>query len=374
MAHQLSFVNGIAELAFLLSEGACWHNYGQGLPDDATEDQWLEASNIGNWFIHRKKAYFLNGANPVEVPNVIHLVRSDSPVVLGTVSADSFHVHQPQDVVKWAFQLVNDLGFQMSTMGVLFQGKKIWVQANIKQRVAIGGNDYVDGKFLICVPNTGKESTIVNYSATRVVCNNTLRAATQSGKMLLKLSHLKKFKADEINQALGLFDLQDWAKGAEQMTRVKLTETQALDYFGKIFKVDYSDVTTGSIILDEVATHTIQNHADVINPSRSIVDDIVATTEAAKATWTVPSIEEQRNAIAMAHKNAGKVFELFNGAGIGSQMDSAKGTLWGALNAVTEFADHKRRAHTAENRFDSAYWGPWADVKDLAYQEAVKMM
>ena len=36
-----------------------------------------------------------------------------------------------------------------------------------------------------------------------------------------------------------------------------------------------------------------------------------------------------------------RLMELFCGAGKGSQLDAAKGTAWGALNAVTEWVDHE---------------------------------
>ena len=35
-----------------------------------------------------------------------------------------------------------------------------------------------------------------------------------------------------------------------------------------------------------------------------------------------------------------KVQELYEGRGRGSQLDSARGTAWGLLNAVTEYTDH----------------------------------
>jgi len=43
-----------------------------------------------------------------------------------------------------------------------------------------------------------------------------------------------------------------------------------------------------------------------------------------------------------------KVQELYEGRGRGSQLDSARGTAWGLLNAVTEYVDHERRARSIE--------------------------
>ncbi|MBM7335366.1 DUF932 domain-containing protein [Alloalcanivorax gelatiniphagus] len=49
-----------------------------------------------------------------------------------------------------------------------------------------------------------------------------------------------------------------------------------------------------------------------------------------------------------------KVHALFHGAGRGADLPSAKGTVYGLLNAVTEFVDHERRARSFYHRLDSA--------------------
>lgn len=56
-----------------------------------------------------------------------------------------------------------------------------------------------------------------------------------------------------------------------------------------------------------------------------------------------------------------------------------RGTLWAALNAATEFADHHRRfrgttsAAKAENRLDSIWFGSSAEFKATAYRSAMEL-
>ena len=56
-----------------------------------------------------------------------------------------------------------------------------------------------------------------------------------------------------------------------------------------------------------------------------------------------------------------------------------RGTLWAALNAATEYADHQRRfrgttqAGRAENRLDSIWFGSANAFKQDAYRSAVEL-
>ena len=332
MAHELSIIDGIAEMAYLQSEGNCWHQLGQPIADNATREEWMIASNISNWQINKQKALMMiNGAIHL-VPNIVHLTRSDNNTVLATVS-DQFKIHQPQEVSKWMFDVVDKLGFQMSTMGVLFDGKVFWAQCNVNQSCEIGGIDMINRKLLIRVPNTGKDATTITDTTVRTVCNNTLRMAISNGRNVLKLSHLNAFKAEEVSDMIGLHDLAEWQKIAEAMTRIQVNETTFYELMHKIFRLEDLD----------------ENNDDV------------------------GALREGRVAIAADNRAAKTCFELFLGKGEGSELATAKGTLWGAINAVTEYVDHKRNTNSWDNRFDQANFGQWANVKDRAWEEALML-
>ena len=47
---------------------------------------------------------------------------------------------------------------------------------------------------------------------------------------------------------------------------------------------------------------------------------------------------------------------------------------YGLLCAVTEFVDHERRAHSNDNRLDSAWFGQGAALKQKALDLAMEMV
>jgi len=68
-----------------------------------------------------------------------------------------------------------------------------------------------------------------------------------------------------------------------------------------------------------------------------------------------------------------KVQSLYEGQGRGSTLDSAQGTAWGLLNAVTEYVDHERRARSNEYRLDSAWFGQGAQIKQRVLEAALQL-
>jgi hypothetical protein len=65
---------------------------------------------------------------------------------------------------------------------------------------------------------------------------------------------------------------------------------------------------------------------------------------------------------------------LFEGAGRGAELQSAKGTAFGLLNSVTEFVDHMRRARGADYRLESASFGQGALLKQKALEQSLAMI
>jgi hypothetical protein len=63
-----------------------------------------------------------------------------------------------------------------------------------------------------------------------------------------------------------------------------------------------------------------------------------------------------------------------------NSLPAMRGTLWAALNAATEFADHQRRFRGTsdlarkENRLDSIWFGSSHEFKQKAYRGAVELV
>jgi hypothetical protein len=73
-----------------------------------------------------------------------------------------------------------------------------------------------------------------------------------------------------------------------------------------------------------------------------------------------------------ANRASTRALALFDGAGIGAEMESAKGTAWGALNAITQLMDWET-ARTGDARLRNAWFGGGADLKQHAMEELLAL-
>lgn len=333
MSHELSFINDRAEFAFLQGTPV-WHGFGQEVPPEQANniDYWLHASNMGAWSIKEAPAlcYDADSDEVVTFSNRKLLYRSDNRMPLADVGAN-YNVVQPEQVVRFFENIIVTMGFSMVTCGVLFGGRRFWAQADIGQTVSILGQERVDGKLLLATSCDGSMKTRAQYTTTCVVCNNTLRMATATDADSVELSHTGVFDADAIQEALELkpeaFIL--WQKAAEQMANYHLTSKEAGNFFDLVFN---GSVAESGLLLPE-------------------------------------SLEEQ--VPERTNRHIDKCIELFNGEMIGGNLSGRNGTLWGAVNCVTEYTDHHRATKTMDSRIDRAWFGDGAKVKDRAWSEAM---
>lgn len=362
MAHELmtNSITGSVEMAYLLSAGIPWHGLGTAISDDNANDLsvWGEASNMTNWKIELAPILFYDALleDIASFPSQSVAFRSDTRQALEVVGSN-YQIVQPKQVLEFFQSIISDLGYTMTSAGVLFGGKKFWAQATNGQYVNIGGVDRVNNNILLA---TGFDGATVGMNTTvRVVCNNTLRMANANNSGKVKISHSTSFDSDGMKSKLGYAteQFEEWSQTVEKMTKVRLSERDAIKYFASVLSKSASKKA------EEEATVGELLQAD-------IMDDLLN----GRFTASTTDLEVEKLLADADGRTVQKVYELYKGNGKGSDLSTAADTLWGAVNAVTEYVDHGRNTRTWDARFNQANFGQWANVKDSAWDNAVIML
>ena len=321
MAHELATKSDMAYVGI-----EPWHQLGNKLPPKQPIEVWQKAANM-NWQIKQSDVLFNaqnddgNLLNLRTNPDATVLYRSDNFMPLSVVSK-RYKVVQPKEVLEFYRDLVSVGGYELESAGILRGGKKLWALAKTGQETMLAGGDRVKAYLLLASSCDGSLATIAQFTSVRVVCSNTLQLAVGQSKGQIRVPHSTTFNASEVKQELGI-GLSSWDTF---MANIKSMSNRPINKF-------------------EAMSYLVNVLGDADLPLNSQPNQ--------KAIQTV--------------------YGLYTGAGKGSELASAKGTAWGILNGVTEYVDSHRRAHSQDNRLDSAWFGIGAQIKEKAFQKALAL-
>lgn len=306
-----------------------WHGLGNSLPKKQPIEVWQREAGM-DWQIQESPVHFKSDA--VGHLGAIHsfpeqkvLFRSDTKAPLSVVSS-RYHTVQPREVLEFYRDLTEVSGYELETAGVLKGGKKFWALARTGQDAVIKGNDQVNGYLLLATSCDGTLATTATPTTVRVVCNNTLTVALDGTTRAIRVPHNTRFDPGTVKKQLGIA-VSQWDDFMYRMRALAERKVQWHEALGFFMNVLCETSPTGSL----------------------------------------PEVLPNERALR-------KVQELYEGRGRGSSLDSAKGTAWGLLNAVTEFVDHERRARSTEYRLDSAWFGQGAAIKQRALGKALALV
>jgi phage/plasmid-like protein (TIGR03299 family) len=298
-----------------------WHGLGNHLTEKQSIEIWAEQAGM-NWKIRQSPVYFHSQEKTSMLyPEHKVLFRSDTEQPLSVVSS-RYQVVQPREILEFYRDLTEAGGFELETAGVLKGGRKVWALAKTNQSAAIKRNDVINGYLLLATACDGTLATTAQFTSVRVVCNNTLAVALANGSGAVKVPHSTNFNPEAVKRQLDI-SVSSWDHfiyGMKTLSERKVTNKDADNFIRRLFR-------------------DVASSAETVNES--------------------------------AMK---KVMTLYEGGGRGAELSSAKGTVFGLLNAVTEFVDHERRARNQDYRLDSAWFGAGAVLKQKTLEQAILLV
>lgn len=317
MAHALDLSNNRENMAYIGETP--WHGLGQSMEAGKTVDQWRVAAGL-DWEAIKRKVQFTDDSGMLRMGDSNILFRSDSKAELGIVS-DDYQVMQPKQVMEFYRDLTEEHGFTLETAGSLHGGKRIWALARTGADFFVAPRDRVNGYVLLATSFDKSLATRVMFTSVRVVCQNTLSMA-YAGKDFISVPHSTIFNERKVKLDLGLYgqNIQQASMDFQKLANTNVSRQDAIDFLMELMAPE------------------------------------------AKAEGVSTRKMNQINEVA----------HLFTGKGMGSLLEGTAGTLWGALNAVTEYVDH-HAGRGQMTRLNSAWFGQGAELKNRAFKKALAM-
>ena len=324
-----------------------WHGLGVEVDANLTPLQMQEAAQL-DWTVSKRPSYTLDApewsddVGIIQAENTFHIVRDSDNRILSHCGRDYVPI-QNEDVFKFFKRFTEAGHMTMETAGSLKDGGEIWGLAKISEDFELAGDDLIKGYLLINQPHIVGKSMTIKLTPIRVVCNNTLTMALQdSGTASFRMPHVREFGTDVIQaaeEALGLSAqaMTEFRTNSTLLSKTKAKHSDVLDYVAEIYQ-----------------PHMIAEYRN---------EQLLR--ESGKA------IGEQAPLIERLNKFPSLVVDALEQSP-GANLKSARGTWWGALNAVTYVEDHLRESQTEGNALHRAWFGAAANRKSKALSLALQ--
>lgn len=346
MSHELDFTKGSAAIAY--RGETPWHGYGQQiLPQDSIDDIRIKAGldydviktpvlfgyqetrhpNSFSQDAGSEEAAVIDRTGQFDQNQVLY--RNDTHTPLAVVGKH-YRVVQPKEVVEFYRDLSSDFGFEVEVVGALQGGRKVWALANTRNAFNLRGEDQVKGYLLLATSYDGTMATQARFTSVRVVCNNTLSLARME-KAQVSVPHSQTFNADAVKRQLQVGPA--WEQFNERAAKMS-ERVVSRDEVVELFMASYFNL---------------------------------AGVEA------IREFNDKEGNADRAEKLMGRLTHaLFQSPG--ANLASARGTLWGALQAVTFDVDHSLPSRDTGSRLSKAWFGDGETIKNRAFDFASNLL
>ena len=316
-----------------------WHGEGLEVAPDLTPHEMMKAAEL-DWTVSKRPIFtthkptseykIVDGvyadAELLDNPDRFALVRDSDNTWLGECSGD-YQVIQNERIFDFFQKFSKHANISMETAGSLRGGKDIFGLARLNDNFALPGGDEINGFVLFRQPHQPGYAMSILDTEVRVVCSNTLQLALrQKAAANFTMSHRTAFndvKEDEALRTMGaVYERRaEFKEAAEFLAKKKAKDKEVIEFISKLYQP--------KILVD---------HKPEEGPIQDNFSKIPKTVF--EALVTAP----------------------------GADNKSAKGTWWGALNAVTFVEDHQR---TGENKVYNAMFGEASKRKTTAMNLAL---
>lgn len=335
MAHNINFNQRTGRYSFFSVQQKAWHGLGQIVEDYPTSEEAIKHAGLDYEVV--KSPLFTKGSSLIEtedgvklgsselgVPDYFANIRTDNNAVLGVVGKD-YHIVQNCEAFSFFDSIVgSNKGILYETAGALGKGERIFITAKLPDYIRVGNGDDVTEKYIfLTTSHDGSGSITAAFTPVRIVCQNTLNASLRNMSNVVRIKHTSgaKQRIESAHKVMGL---------ANTMSN------QLEGIFNEWSKVRVSDEQVKQLIQVSLC------------PNKKTLELLKIGEEEEVSTMFKNTVED---AFAYAMMNETQ------------QMETTKGTLFGAYNAVTGYFQNVRKYKDNESKLQSIVMGGTAQLK-----------
>lgn len=316
MAHNIYYNEQSEKHSFFSVKEKAWHNLGQIVQDYPTSAEAIHHAGL-DYEVEKRKLFTpaLEDTN-IEVPNYFSTIRTDNNTVLGVVGKD-YQIIQNRDAFSFFDSIVGGDGILYETAGALGKGERIFITAKLPNYIRVGNDDLIEKYLFLTTSHDGSGSITAAFTPIRIVCANTLNAALRTQTNTVRIRHTSnaKQRLEQAHKVMGISDN---------------LSMQLESIFNNWAKVRITDSELKKLIQSALV------------PNKEVLKTIQNGKEEELSTCFINMVD---SAFEYAMSNPSQL------------MDTTKGTVFGAYNAVTGYFQNVRSYKDDEAKLSSLLMG-----------------
>lgn len=333
MAHNLNYNEKTGKHSFFTVKEKAWHGLGQIVQDYPNSREAIHFAGL-DFTVEKRQLFTYDNENQngnphtdiiipeIEVPNYFATIRTDTEQVLGVVGKD-YEVVQNEDAFSFFDAIVGGSdGIQYETSGALGKGERIFITAKLPDYIKVGNDDLIEQYLFLTTSHDGYGSITAAFTPVRIVCNNTLNAALKNCSSSVKIRHTANAK-----------------ERLEQAHKVMGISNKLSEFLGDAFN-HWSKVR----ITDKHLRRLIQL---AMIPNKEVFQKLQSAAGELSSHYT--NVCDAAYEYAMSNPS--------------QQLETTKGTVFGAYNAITGYFQNVRTYKDGEAKLKSLLYGGTAQLR-----------
>lgn len=335
MGHNLNYNEKTGNYSFYSVKEKAWHELGHIADNYETSREVLKKSGLD--FIVEKRPLFTfdsenfynNGKDngsivipELDVPGYFATVRTDTEQVLGVTGAD-YRVIQNSEAFQFFDAIAGKDGVFYETAGALGKGERIFITAKLPGYIKVSDNDLLEKYVFLTTSHDGKGSIIAAFTPIRIVCNNTLNAALNNCSNTVTIRHTANAmeRLKEAHKVMGMVNEVSplLEQAFQQWSKVKMTDPEVKRLIQLAMVPNKETLENIRLGKDDAISTAFKN----------ICEDVFA-------------------------------YAVMNDT---QQLETTKGTLFGAYNAVTGYFQNVRTYKNIDAKMKSILYGGTAQLR-----------
>ncbi|KGO85934.1 alpha/beta hydrolase [Flavobacterium rivuli WB 3.3-2 = DSM 21788] len=209
MAHNINYNEQTGLHSFFSVKEKPWHNLGQIIQEYPTSNEAIKFAGLDFTVDKRPNIHNLPSGLSITSKSSFYTYRTDNEAILGDKVGSDYHIVQNRDAFSFFDSIVGGgEGILYETAGALGKGERLFITAKLPDYIRVGKEDMVEKYLFLTTAHDGTGSITAAFTPIRIVCTNTLNAALNNKTGTVRIRHTAnaKERLELAHKVMGITD------------------------------------------------------------------------------------------------------------------------------------------------------------------------